>query len=520
MEVVRIFEPGSQGARGVDGNSILPSGVISGSIQIASDISGSFTSVSASFSSRIGTYDSKTLFSSSQQVIYSSIQGIPSSSLTGSGTNTQIGIFSGSNFITGSGNLVWSGSRLGIGTESPDGTIEVKGDDVNPIFVGTAGNGTKLVEFNEDGIFKWYLPGSNFNPTLPLVTIDSVAATGRGRITLKNNHYNPAGSAGGDVKIENSAGYLLLTTAHSTYGYLMAGTGGTVGQGIGSTGNYTFSTFSASRDHIFYNNNFTGETMRIKGSGRVYISENLIVTGSISGSSQLLTIEDSATATVSFPQKISHTSTGIVSASFGVGQQFELENASGSNVIAGTQEFTFTDPITGSEDVDYTLKLIRAGTLTTSLTVTSAGVATFGSTVISGGDVFAVSTSRFRWSSRSTLGAPSNGVITLFNNAATDFDRLQFGGTTSSFPSIKRSGTGLIARLADDSADAPLTASNLISTATVRLQGYTVATLPAGVIGDMVYVTDALAPTYGATAVGGGAVVTPCFFDGTNWTTR
>ena len=37
------------------------------------------------------------------------------------------------------------------------------------------------------------------------------------------------------------------------------------------------------------------------------------------------------------------------------------------------------------------------------------------------------------------------------------------------------------------------------------------------VLGDMAYVTDATAPTYLTTIVGGGAVVCPDFFDGTNW---
>ena len=50
-----------------------------------------------------------------------------------------------------------------------------------------------------------------------------------------------------------------------------------------------------------------------------------------------------------------------------------------------------------------------------------------------------------------------------------------------------------------------------------NLKGYTVATLPAGVVGDIAYVTDALAPAYLVAVVGGGAVKTPVFFDGTNW---
>lgn len=49
------------------------------------------------------------------------------------------------------------------------------------------------------------------------------------------------------------------------------------------------------------------------------------------------------------------------------------------------------------------------------------------------------------------IGSGSAGSITLENNAGTSFDRLMFGGTTSSFPAIKRSSTTLQARLADDS---------------------------------------------------------------------
>lgn len=51
----------------------------------------------------------------------------------------------------------------------------------------------------------------------------------------------------------------------------------------------------------------------------------------------------------------------------------------------------------------------------------------------------------------------------------------------------------------------------------MRLRGYTVATLPAGVVGMFAYVTDALAPTFLGTIVGGGLVTTPVFYNGTNW---
>jgi hypothetical protein len=56
-----------------------------------------------------------------------------------------------------------------------------------------------------------------------------------------------------------------------------------------------------------------------------------------------------------------------------------------------------------------------------------------------------------------------------------------------------------------------------IAGAAVKLKGYTVTTLPTGTVGDTAYVTDALAPTFLTTLVGGGTVTTTCFYNGTNW---
>lgn len=60
------------------------SNIISSSQQIASDISGAFAQSSSSLQSRLNSIETKTLFSSSQQVDYNLIQNKPSSSLTSS----------------------------------------------------------------------------------------------------------------------------------------------------------------------------------------------------------------------------------------------------------------------------------------------------------------------------------------------------------------------------------------------------------------------------------------------------
>lgn len=75
----------------------------------------------------------------------------------------------------------------------------------------------------------------------------------------------------------------------------------------------------------------------------------------------------------------------------------------------------------------------------------------------------------FRSNASGRLTFESDGVVSLYNNALSDFGRLNFGGTTSSFPAIKRSGAGLSIRLADDSADATLAVGAITSSGTLAL---------------------------------------------------
>ncbi len=47
--------------------------------------------------------------------------------------------------------------------------------------------------------------------------------------------------------------------------------------------------------------------------------------------------------------------------------------------------------------------------------------------------------------------------------------------------------------------------------------GFTVSTLPNGIVGQRAYVTDASSPTFGSAVSGGGAVVIPVFRNATAW---
>jgi len=55
-------------------------------------------------------------------------------------------------------------------------------------------------------------------------------------------------------------------------------------------------------------------------------------------------------------------------------------------------------------------------------------------------------------SGANTLLSSADGVLRLTNSALNNFGRLQLGGTTASFPSIKRNGANIEFKLADDSA--------------------------------------------------------------------
>jgi hypothetical protein len=90
-------------------------------------------------------------------------------------------------------------------------------------------------------------------------------------------------------------------------------------------------------------------------------------------------------------------------------------------------------------------------------TISSAG-AFNGSTAIA-----AASTATIGFSTRGKMSSPADSILLLQNNAASAFNRLDFGGTTSSFPALQVSGANLQAELADGSGLTGLSASNLTS---------------------------------------------------------
>ena len=113
---------------------------------------------------------------------------------------------------------------------------------------------------------------------------------------------------------------------------------------------------------------------------------------------------------------------------------------------------------------------------------------------------------QFNSSQICTFSGPSTAPALKVTPVASQARWIEVTGATSSGnPTVGVSG-GILA-----------ISASVDITGVVSTSGYTVATLPAGTVGDRAYVTDALAPAYGVAVAGGGAVTVPVFYNGAAW---
>jgi hypothetical protein len=94
--------------------------------------------------------------------------------------------------------------------------------------------------------------------------------------------------------------------------------------------------------------------------------------------------------------------------------------------------------------------------------VLASGLTAVDNILTSGGDIQASGVSaEVKFGSRIRLSASADGVMLVRNNAGTSFTRLQLGGTTNAFPAIKRNGSEIDFRLADDSGFAAINTGSI-----------------------------------------------------------
>ena len=265
----------------------------------------------------------------------------------------------------------------------------------------------------------------------------------------------------------------------------------------GPPGNLIFQGTSGSS--VFVNALGAGDiNMRIAGSNALTISSaravampvSLAIGGATIGSNALAV---TGTTTLSSLLTITQATanTGIIAST---GYSLTGTDATSMVNLAGTWNTSGTPTLIKANITDTAS---NASSLLMDLQVggvSKFGVAKTGGISSAAGASFAssISTSTLQinaagvliWATRSQLDSSANGIITLYNNAATDFSRLNFGGNTSSFPAIKRNAAALNFRLADDSADAAITTAAITSSG---IHTITQATANTGIIASTGY---------------------------------
>jgi hypothetical protein len=113
-----------------------------------------------------------------------------------------------------------------------------------------------------------------------------------------------------------------------------------------------------------------------------------------------------------------------------------------------------------------------------------------------------------------------NGNLTFTDHStASTWGLLRLGGTSSAYPAIKRNGAAVNLRLADDSADADVSARAITASGLMCAGTYTVATLPSAAAqsGKFIQVTDSTTRTIGDIPASGGSFRVMVFSDGATW---
>jgi hypothetical protein len=141
-----------------------------------------------------------------------------------------------------------------------------------------------------------------------------------------------------------------------------------------------------------------------------------------------------------------------------------------------------TRNIAAFRDAGVNKLLIKPDSLISSTPIFSTGSINSGASLTATSNIFLGSGNFLRFSSSTAFQAPLDGRLAISNNAVNDFERLQFGGTTSEFAALQTASTnaqtGLAAIFTNGSADIG-TATNDYTVGDV-VQFTTTGALPIG----------------------------------------
>ncbi|MDP2587718.1 MAG: hypothetical protein Q8P33_03015, partial [bacterium] len=158
------------------------------------------------------------------------------------------------------------------------------------------------------------------------------------------------------------------------------------------------------------------------------------------------------------------TQTAVLDAATGDETAFTINYTTNKATSGNDYGLRIVNTDTASPGTSYLMRMYSGGTADGNerLSLTNTGRLTVKDSVFAGASVQISATGAFSWktgaTARSVIWSDADGNIRLTDSAFTDFGLLQFGGTTASFPAIKRNSAAIELRLADDSAVADLIA--------------------------------------------------------------
>lgn len=218
------------------------------------------------------------------------------------------------------------------------------------------------------------------------------------------------------------------------------------------------------------------------------------------------------------------TSSGTVAAIYVNNFAAQTVAATNSTTVTRLYGTFFVNPVAGTNVTATERFALGADTLRV------IGTSSFGGTIsgagisLSGGIIFSTTTSAIDIGLLQTTGTlalgstAQTGIMTLGRSTASQTTDIQAGATASGSTKTINLGTGGLSGSTTTITIGSTFGTSITFNAPIRMAGFTVATLPAaGTAGRRAYVTDALAPTFLTALVGGGAVVSPAFDNGTAW---